>query len=137
MNKSPNAIDMQVGANIRSRRLRAGLSQEALGEQLGITFQQLQKYEKGTNRVSASRLVMVSRVLRCHVGDLFEGTDDVGLGLETAAALPSVAPQSHASIKGGRLLDAITRKQRTAVLSLLRTLAQSGSTSDDEGEIDD
>lgn len=137
MNKSPNAIDMQVGANIRLRRLRAGLSQDVLGEQLGITFQQLQKYEKGTNRVSASRLVMISRVLRCYVGDLFDGTEDVGLGLEAAAALPPVAPQSHASIKVGQLLDAIPRKQRTAVLSLLRTLAKSDLTSDDEDEVYD
>jgi len=133
MNKSPHAIDMQVGANIRARRLRAGLSQEVLGEQLGITFQQLQKYEKGTNRVSASRLVIVSRALRCHVGDLFDGTEDAGLGSGAdVTPLPSVIPQSRASMKGGQLLDAIPRKQRAAVLSLLRALAAPGMAEDED-----
>ena len=138
MNNSPHAIDLQVGANIRSLRLRNRVSQEALAERLGITFQQVQKYEKGANRISASRMVMVCRALGCEIGDLFEGTEDVSLGSSTdAAPLPSRARQSQASMKGGQLLDAISRKQRTAVLSLLRTLAKSGSTSDDEGEIDD
>ncbi|WP_423337807.1 helix-turn-helix domain-containing protein [Rhizobium sp. HT1-10] len=138
MNNSPHAIDLQVGANIRSLRLRSRVSQEALAERLGITFQQVQKYEKGANRISASRMVMVCRALGCEIGDLFEGTEDVSLGSSTdAAPLPSRARQSQASMKGGQLLDAISRKQRTAVLSLLRTLAKSGSTSDDEGEIDD
>ena len=56
MAKTPNPIDKHVGARVRLRRIMVGLSQEKLGEALGITFQQIQKYEKGTNRIGASRL---------------------------------------------------------------------------------
>jgi transcriptional regulator with XRE-family HTH domain len=61
--KSPNPVDKHVGSRMRTRRLLAGMSQERLGEALGITFQQIQKYEKGTNRISASRLVEIARIL--------------------------------------------------------------------------
>ncbi|MEN8492004.1 helix-turn-helix transcriptional regulator, partial [Brucella melitensis] len=61
--KKPNPIDMHVGSRIRLRRNMLGLSQEKLGENLGITFQQIQKYEKGTNRVGASRLQAISSIL--------------------------------------------------------------------------
>lgn len=61
--KAPHPIDIQVGHNVRMRRNQIGMSQETLGEKVGITFQQVQKYEKGTNRISASRLVEISRAL--------------------------------------------------------------------------
>lgn len=61
--KTPNPIDRHVGSRVRMRRMMISLSQEKLGERLGITFQQVQKYEKGTNRVSASRLSDVARIL--------------------------------------------------------------------------
>jgi transcriptional regulator with XRE-family HTH domain len=61
--KKPNPIDVLVGSRVRMRRLMLGLSQEKLGERLGLTFQQVQKYEKGSNRVGASRLVAISEVL--------------------------------------------------------------------------
>jgi len=136
MNKSPHAVDLQVGANIRLLRLRSGVSQESLAERLGITFQQVQKYEKGANRISASRMVMVCRALGCQIGDLFNGTEDVSLGSGAdVALLPAGDRQSRASIRASQLLDAIPRRQRTAVLSLLRTLAKSDLTSDGEDEI--
>jgi transcriptional regulator with XRE-family HTH domain len=56
-----NAVDAAVGARIRNLRLRNGLSQTELGEQIGVTFQQIQKYEKGTNRISASRLAALAK----------------------------------------------------------------------------
>ena len=62
--KKPNPIDIHVGSRIRLRRTMLGMSQEKLGESLGITFQQIQKYEKGTNRISASRLQAISDVFR-------------------------------------------------------------------------
>jgi transcriptional regulator with XRE-family HTH domain len=73
MKKSPNPVDKHVGSRMRTRRLLAGMSQEKLGEALGITFQQIQKYEKGTNRISASRLQQVSRVLGVPVEYFYEG----------------------------------------------------------------
>jgi len=81
----PNPVDVHVGNRIRMRRMLAGMSQEKLGERLGLTFQQVQKYEKGTNRVSASRLFHVAHVLGVPVQyfyeDLPEGAEN-GVGAE-------------------------------------------------------
>lgn len=71
--KKPNPIDIHVGGRIRLRRNMLGMSQEKLGEHLGITFQQIQKYEKGTNRVGASRLQAISSILEAPVAYFFEG----------------------------------------------------------------
>ncbi len=70
--KKPNPIDIHVGSRIRLRRTMLGMSQEKLGESLGITFQQIQKYEKGTNRVGASRLQNISSILNVPVSFFFE-----------------------------------------------------------------
>jgi transcriptional regulator with XRE-family HTH domain len=81
--KSPNPIDVHVGSRVRLRRMMLGMSQEKLGEALGITFQQIQKYEKGTNRVGASRLQHIATVLKVPVSFFFEdapGTPDEALG---------------------------------------------------------
>ncbi len=70
--KKPNPIDIHVGSRIRLRRTMLGMSQEKLGDSLGITFQQIQKYEKGTNRVGASRLQNISAILNVPVAFFFE-----------------------------------------------------------------
>lgn len=70
--KAPNPIDKHVGARVRMRRLLIGMSQEKLGTALGITFQQIQKYEKGANRIGASRLQQMSDVLGVPVAYFFE-----------------------------------------------------------------
>lgn len=70
--KSPNPIDIHVGSRVRMRRFLVGMSQGKLAEQLGITFQQVQKYEKGTSRISASRLQTIARVFEVPVGFFFE-----------------------------------------------------------------
>jgi transcriptional regulator with XRE-family HTH domain len=72
--KSPNYIDKHVGSRVRMRRIMLGMSQEQLGEALGLTFQQVQKYEKGTNRVGASRIKQISEILGVPVSFLFEGS---------------------------------------------------------------
>jgi len=71
-NRKPNPIDIHVGSRIRLRRTMIGMSQEKLGDALGITFQQVQKYEKGANRVGASRLQEISRVLNTPISFFFE-----------------------------------------------------------------
>jgi len=71
--KAPNPIDKHVGSRVRMRRMMIGMSQEKLGEKLGITFQQIQKYEKGTNRIGASRLQQIASVLSAPVSFFFEG----------------------------------------------------------------
>lgn len=70
--KKPNPIDIHVGSRVRLRRNMLGMSQEKLGEALGITFQQIQKYEKGANRIGASRLQAIGSVLNVPVSFFFE-----------------------------------------------------------------
>jgi len=79
----PNPVDVHVGGRVRLRRTLLGMSQEKLGEALGLTFQQVQKYERGANRIGASRLWDLSRVLDCPVQFFFEEMDD-----QTAGASP-------------------------------------------------
>ncbi|HEV3079897.1 MAG TPA: helix-turn-helix transcriptional regulator [Gemmataceae bacterium] len=71
--KSPNPTDRHVGARVRMRRMMLGMSQTTLAEGLGLTFQQVQKYEKGTNRIGASRLQQIAHVLQVPVSFFFEG----------------------------------------------------------------
>ena len=73
--KSPQPTDIAVGARVRRLRQARGMSQEKLGEHLGITFQQIQKYEKGTNRIGAGRLSQIARVLDVEVAKLFDGIE--------------------------------------------------------------
>ena len=73
--KVPNPIDVFVGSRVRLRRLMVGMSQEALADRLGVTFQQVQKYEKGTNRISASRLQAISDVFRVPPSFFFQDDD--------------------------------------------------------------
>ena len=70
--KDPNPIDKHVGSRVRMRRLMLDMSQEKLADRLGVTFQQVQKYEKGTNRISASRLQQASQILDVPVSFFFE-----------------------------------------------------------------
>jgi transcriptional regulator with XRE-family HTH domain len=71
--KVPNPIDAHVGTHVRNRRLELGMTQGKLADALGITFQQVQKYENGINRISASRLQHVSQVLQVNIPYFFEG----------------------------------------------------------------
>jgi transcriptional regulator with XRE-family HTH domain len=70
--KKPNPVDQHVGSRVRLRRMLLGMSQERLGESMGLTFQQVQKYEKGVNRIGASRLFQISRILDVPVQFFFE-----------------------------------------------------------------
>lgn len=72
---SPNPIDIHVGARVKMRRTLLGMSQEKLGEAIGLTFQQVQKYERGLNRIGASRLYDISKVLEVTIGFFFEEMD--------------------------------------------------------------
>jgi len=71
--KAPNPTDKHVGSRVRMRRMMMSMSQEKLGDALHLTFQQVQKYEKGTNRIGASRLQQISQVLQVPVAFFFEG----------------------------------------------------------------
>ena len=76
--KKPNPVDTHVGSRVRLRRMLLGMSQERLGESMGLTFQQVQKYEKGVNRIGASRLFQISKILDVPVQFFFEEAPHVG-----------------------------------------------------------
>ncbi len=88
--KEPRPVDKYVGSRIRLRRNMIGLSQETLGERIGLTFQQVQKYEKGSNRVGASRLQQIADVLQTSPAWFFEGAPGVGNGGERTALSEAV-----------------------------------------------
>ena len=128
--KSPNPVDRHVGSRVRMRRMMAGMSQEKLGSQLGITFQQLQKYEKGTNRIGASRLQQIARVLGVPVSYFFEDAPGGADGVETgfAEAGSNYVSDLLATSDGLHLTKAFLRvrdpKVRRRLVELVSALAE-------------
>ena len=125
--KKPNPIDVHVGSRIRLRRNMLGMSQEKLGESLGITFQQIQKYEKGTNRVGASRLQAISSILEVPVSFFFENAPgEAGQGFAEESSATYVV-DFLSSTEGLRLNRAFVRitdpKVRGKIIDLVRALA--------------
>jgi transcriptional regulator with XRE-family HTH domain len=91
MAKTPNPIDKYVGSRVRMRRMMLNLTQEKLADALGLTFQQVQKYEKGTNRISASRLQAISQILDVPVHFFFDGAPHAAKGVQGPAESTSPA----------------------------------------------
>ncbi|MGQ3675454.1 helix-turn-helix domain-containing protein [Xanthobacter sp. TB0139] len=128
--KVPNPIDKHVGSRVRMRRMMVSMSQEKLGESLGITFQQIQKYEKGTNRIGASRLQQISIVLGVPVAFFFEGAPTVGPeteGVEEAAS-PAYVSDFLATSEGLTLTRNFMRisnpKVRRRIVDLVMAIAE-------------
>ena len=127
--KAPNPVDKYVGSRIRMRRIMLGMSQEKLGESLGLTFQQVQKYEKGTNRVGASRLQQISEILQVPVSFLFEGGPGGSVNANGLSEAPSPAYVSDflATSEGLALTRAFTRindsKLRRSIVDLVEQIA--------------
>ena len=94
--KIPNPIDRHVGSRVRMRRVMLGMSQEKLGGALGLTFQQVQKYEKGTNRIGASRLQQISRTLDVPPAFFFEGAPSLEAIANPEPGQMGVAEDSNA-----------------------------------------
>jgi transcriptional regulator with XRE-family HTH domain len=108
--KRTQPVDVHVGQRIRALRMQRGLSQQSLAHAAGLTFQQVQKYEKGANRVSASRLVEFAQVLGVEVGDFFEGAPD-----QTGATERSPEAAFIRSPEGRRLIRILARVKDPAV----------------------
>ncbi len=115
--KKPDPLDVEAGARVRAVRVRRGVSQERLGEALGITFQQVQKYEKGTNRISISRLINICKALDCAPTDIVPWNSDGAASESIGLALTK---EEHLLIEGFKKSP---QKVRTAI----RTLASFGS----------
>ena len=111
--KDLNATDMHVGARVRMRRLMLGMTQEKLGDALGLTFQQVQKYEKGANRIGAGRLQQLSAILQAPVAFFFDGmrpaTAVVTTSSPSDALSTSELDQFLTSSDGLALIKAFTR----------------------------
>jgi len=129
--KSPNPIDIHVGARVRMRRFLLGMSQGKLAEQLGVTFQQVQKYEKGLSRISASRLQMIATVFGVPVSFFFENIADHAP--QEADPLSDAADASMLTQDGVALNKAFVRirsaKVRRSIVELVKLLADDGDAS--------
>lgn len=129
MKKEPNPIDQHVGSRVRMRRILLGLSQEKLGDALGVTFQQVQKYEKGTNRIGASRLQQISNFLNVAPSFFFDATHggaNTVPGMSEGEGSPFVS-EFISSSEGMELNKAFSRihdtKVRKRIVDLVMTLA--------------
>ena len=125
--KRPNPTDIYVGSRVRMRRKMMGMSQEKLGERLGITFQQIQKYEKGTNRIGASRLQKISEILEVPVSYFFpDQSSDVAMGLAEEGG-PGYVVDFLSTAEGLELNRAFARiknaKVRRKMIELVRAVA--------------
>ncbi len=127
--KKPNPIDIHVGSRVRLRRTMLGHSQEKLGNALGITFQQIQKYEKGANRIGASRLQQIANVLTVPVAFFFE---DAPSGTQTTSGMAEENSTTYvvdflSSSEGLQLNRAFVNisdpKVRRKIVDLVKTLA--------------
>ena len=118
--KQPHPLDIHVGSLVRVRRMMLGMSQEKLGKQLGITFQQVQKYERGTNRVSASRLQHIATVFSLPVAAFFEGAK----GTDQHSTQDISEFVSSEGLRLNRAFVRINDRQlRRRIIDLVRTLA--------------
>ena len=128
--RKPNPVDIHVGSRVRLRRTMSGMSQEKLGDSLGITFQQIQKYEKGTNRIGASRLQQIATVLSTPISFFFE--DAPGTGNDAQSGFAESASTNYvvdflSSSEGLQLNRAFVKipdqKVRRKLVELARVLA--------------
>jgi transcriptional regulator with XRE-family HTH domain len=128
--KTPNPIDKHVGSRVRMRRMMLGMSQEKLGDSLNLTFQQVQKYEKGTNRIGASRLQQIAAILQVPVSFFFEGAPHVPGQVEggmAEAPSPAYISDYLATSDGLALTKAFMRikssKLRRRIVELVEQIA--------------
>jgi transcriptional regulator with XRE-family HTH domain len=126
--KVPNPIDKHVGSRVRMRRMMLSMSQEKLGDALGLTFQQVQKYEKGTNRIGASRLQQIAQILQVPVSFFFEGAPhSAGHGGMSEAPSPAYVADFLATSDGLSLTKAFMRikssKLRRRIVDLVEQIA--------------
>jgi transcriptional regulator with XRE-family HTH domain len=128
--KAPNPTDKHVGSRVRMRRIMLSMSQEKLGHALGLTFQQVQKYEKGANRIGASRLQQIAQILQVPVSFFFEGapgSEDAVGGLGEAPS-PAYVSDFLATSEGLALVKAFIHikdaKLRRRVVDLVEQMAR-------------
>ena len=124
--KAPNPIDEHVGRRVRMRRRMLAMSQGKLGDALGLTFQQVQKYEKGTNRIGASRLQQISHILQVPVAFFFEGAPNASAPHGSHGSALSIAQIDNfvSDSNGLRLIGAFMRIENAHLRSKIGMLVQ-------------
>jgi transcriptional regulator with XRE-family HTH domain len=124
--RAANAVDQRLGQRVRTRRLEIGMSQERLAELLGVTFQQVQKYKKGVNRIAASRLFDISRALDMSVSQFFDGL--INARAKGASEGSSAVSEALATAEGVELIQLFAsiknQKVRRRVVELVRSLIE-------------
>jgi transcriptional regulator with XRE-family HTH domain len=127
--RAANAIDRKLGQRVRARRLEIGMSQERLAELLGVTFQQVQKYEKGVNRIAASRLFDISGALDMSISRFFEGLSSRSAS-GGAEASKDYIDDALATPEGAQLMALFASiknvKVRRRVIELVKALVEEG-----------
>ena len=119
----PNPIDIHVGSRVRLRRTLLGMSQEKLADAVGLTFQQIQKYETGMNRVSASRLWDIAETLTVPVSFFFEGIETETSGASADRQMPTDILADKEALELVRSYYAIPETQRRRLFELARVLS--------------
>lgn len=126
---SPNPIDVHVGRRMSERRIALGMSQDALGRLIGITFQQVQKYGRGHNRIGASRLYDIARALGVEVGYFFEGMPEyvtvaspASLRRGTTTLPPTGEGPTLKTLRLAQRIDVLKPSHRTAISELVTAL---------------
>ncbi|WP_093029291.1 helix-turn-helix domain-containing protein [Ruegeria marina] len=130
-----NTVDAVVGQRIRARRMALGLSQADLGKAVGVRFQQVQKYESGANRVSASRLWAIAEVLDVHVSHFFEGIEAPEAGNAGAGDQPVdklVFLKDRDAVEMVEIYTSLPLQQKRAVLAFVRTMAVNTRAADEK-----
>ena len=125
--KQANPIDVQVGNRVRIRRMLIGMSQERLGDLLGLTFQQVQKYEKGVNRIGAGRLFEMARILNVPVDFFYEGVNSAPLQAgesENGASVMEFVSSGEGLQLSLAFMKIKDSKVRKRVLDLVKSLAE-------------
>jgi transcriptional regulator with XRE-family HTH domain len=127
--RAANAVDRRIGQRVRSRRLEISMSQERLAELLGVTFQQVQKYEKGVNRIAASRLFDIAASLDMPVSRFFEGLTSARAG-GVAESHKDYVEDALATPEGAQLMSLFASiespKVRRRIVDLVRALTEEG-----------
>ena len=130
--RAATSIDRKLGQRVRSRRLEIGMSQERLAELLGVTFQQVQKYEKGVNRIASSRLLDIASALQQPVSRFFEGLSH-GRAAGVAEGKQDYIDDALATPEGAQLMSVFasikSQRVRRKVVDLVRTLAEEAAES--------
>jgi len=133
--EAPNPVDVHVGRRVRLRRKELGVSQAWLADRLGLTFQQVQKYERGANRISASKLYQIASVLEVPITYFFEGLDDPAApkGARYAHAFTGVVEELLSQPNGPELAEAFLSIRRRSVRRGLAELARAIAANDTDG----